>query len=473
MNQKIGRSERGGGTAGAAADLPHNGAEIGEVLDAGPVLYLFSRTQEMRTKLQRGFHESWSAVYAMAMLRAVYNCPLSEMENCYNRSALRALFPNLSLSKHNIAYLFQGCMYFNSFWYMSTDIENCTVYLMLDGNRMLRDIQDLTPDTAGHPGKAHHLDQMNVLYAFTASDDGTTGMPMYFGHNSSYEFGREAFETECENMRMAKQLIGIGGREAAGDTLRTQLEEMGIPYIVRLRRGTDAAKEPLLDHVKEYTESAKVGVRAVSYHSVRQGDICRTAYLNMYTYGYDDSFRMRRDVIGALGEDPIRNAEPVEHFLPTYTADGYGSLEQVSEEERLAGGKKAHGTLTLQTYRLNLPEKKVYQLYKLRQQMEQLFQAYDALLPQDTDYLEDKFIEKSWLFLNHLASQMIADTWAHIRKVRRAKLITPQALYGRLSGVHCLRLNGNWAVPHIAEDLDAMCRKFGFDPTDLASLGIQ
>ena len=105
--------------------------------------------------------------------------------------------------------------------------------------------------------------------------------------------------------------------------------------------------------------------------------------------------------------------------------------------------------------------------------MEQLFQPFDTLLPQDTDYLEDKFMEKSWLFLNHLASQMIADTWAHIRKVRRAKPITPQALYGRLSGVHCLCLNGKWVVPQIPEDLDAMCRKFGFDPTDLASLGIQ
>ncbi len=248
---------------------------------------------------------------------------------------------------------------------------------------------------------------------------------------------------------------------------------MKIPYIVRLRRGTDAANEPLLENVRQYSEKAKVDGGEVSYHSVRKGDTCRIAYLNMYAWACDDSLRMRRDVIEAMGEDPIRGSESVEHFLPTCSADGYGSLEQVSEEERLAGGKKAHGTLTLETDQLSLPEKTVYQLYKLRQEMEQLFQAYDVLLPQDNDYLVDKFLERSWLFLNHLATQMVADTKNHIRKVRGAKPITPQALYGRLSAVHCLRWNGKWVVPSPDEKLDAMCRKFDFDPTDLASLGIQ
>ena len=85
---------------------------------------------------------------------------------------------------------------------------------------MLRDTGALISE-AGHLGKAYHLDQLNVLYAFTASNDGTAGMPVYFGHNPSYVFGREAFETQCEDMRMAKQLIGIGGGEAADDMMRS------------------------------------------------------------------------------------------------------------------------------------------------------------------------------------------------------------------------------------------------------------
>ena len=114
MNQKIGRSERDSGTTDAAAILSRNDTGIGEVLDAGPVLYLYSRTQEMRAKLQLGFRDSWSTLYAMALMRAVYNCPLAEMEHCYRRSILRVLFPNISLSKQNMTHLFQGGMYYNS-----------------------------------------------------------------------------------------------------------------------------------------------------------------------------------------------------------------------------------------------------------------------------------------------------------------------------------------------------------------------
>ena len=70
MNQKMERPEQDGGTADAVSPVrPCKEPAVGEILEAGPILYLLSRTGEMRSKLQKVFQEYWSTLYAMAMLR--------------------------------------------------------------------------------------------------------------------------------------------------------------------------------------------------------------------------------------------------------------------------------------------------------------------------------------------------------------------------------------------------------------------
>ena len=68
---------------------------------------------------------------------------------------------------------------------------------------------------------------------------------------------------------------------------------------------------------------------------------------------------------------------------------------------------RANGTFILKTNRLELNCVQVYYLYKTRQDIEQAFKFYDNTLDASASYMRSHQSFEGWLFINHLALQML------------------------------------------------------------------
>ena len=68
---------------------------------------------------------------------------------------------------------------------------------------------------------------------------------------------------------------------------------------------------------------------------------------------------------------------------------------------------RANGTFILKTNRLELNCVQAYYLYKTRQDIEQAFKFYDNTLDASASYMRSHQSFEGWLFINHLALQML------------------------------------------------------------------
>lgn len=467
-------------SACGTADVPEapvpkarSAVRVEEILDAGAVVYLMRQTERMRTQLQKIFPRTWTAIYCLSMLRAVYGCPLSEMQLNMERSLLHKLYPDIALDKKILSDLFHKRLTRrHTGKYLQMDGEGRTLYLILDGGRLQR----AADERAEHPTLPYEVSKyyegLNVLAAFAANADKTVGMPCFYRQCEGSAVREDDLAMASAEMRRAASLTGIGDKETAGPAWFQLLKHLGISYLIPLRRDSAETKDFSFGALEAYSGSILEQDRVIACTSLNREKTRIFAYLDLHlqTEEYDAVCRSRaRERL--IRETGSACPEPAGHRLSLLIGrDGY-LLCAASDEEREAGGQRAYGSLALQTDDEKLSPEDGYRLYQLRQQMEQLFQPLDTLLLQDALYLEDGFGDEGWLFLNHLAGQMIAEAASQLREVGEQEMNARSWLMS-LRYVQCSRVNGKWMFPPVPADVDAICRKICFDPTDIGSLGV-
>ncbi len=447
--------------------------QVEEILNVGAVVYLIGRTERMRTQLQKVFPRKWAGIYCMAMLRAIYTCTLSEMELDLERSLLSKLYPDISLDRKTLSDLFRRSLTRrHTSKYLQMDAEERTLYLILNGERFLRAAGGLAEYLFLPYEDAEYYDGFNVLAAFAANADKTVGMPCFYRQVDGNVIDELNLAMTRLEMGMPKGLTVIGDKETARTECLQLLKSLRIPYLIPLRRDSPETKDVSFGALEAYPGYILERDRVIGCTSLDGEKDRLFAYLDLHLQAeeYDADCR-RRARERLTRETGTVCPEPVEHnYSLSLGEDGY-LLCAASEEEREAGGQRTYGSLALRTDDEALSPEDGYRLYKLRQQMEDLFQPFDALLQQDALDLEDGFGAEGWLFLNYLAGQMIAETAAQLRAVGEQEK-NPRSWLMNLNYVQCCRVDGRWMFPPVHADVDAICRKLGFDPTDIGSLGV-
>jgi len=124
---------------------------------------------------------------------------------------------------------------------------------------------------------------------------------------------------------------------------------------------------------------------------------------------------------------------------------------------------KGIGTFILKTNRLDLNSQQVHHLYKTRQEIEQTFKSYDNTLDCSASYMRDIHSFEAWLFINHLALQMLYGI---------LDLISTQGLTGEysfedmISYLKSVRVNligGKWYPTKITKKTTEFCERLKID----------
>ena len=124
---------------------------------------------------------------------------------------------------------------------------------------------------------------------------------------------------------------------------------------------------------------------------------------------------------------------------------------------------RANGTFILKTNRLELNCVQAYFLYKTRQDIEQAFKFYDNTLDASASYMRSHQSFEGWLFINHLALQML---YAVIGKVMDKEMSDKYSFDDVMAYLKHVRVNqmaGTWRITKITKNTAKAAKELGIE----------
>ena len=150
---------------------------------------------------------------------------------------------------------------------------------------------------------------------------------------------------------------------------------------------------------------------------------------------------------------------------PKMTEEQVKAMQSVDVARTLQENNKI-GTLILRTNRLDLNEAQVYGFYKTRQDLEQAFKGYDDTLELESSYMQDHDAYEGWLFINHLALQMLYGILDYIAYTGLTSKYSFKDLIRTLQGIRPNKINGQRFTTKYTRGTAKLCADLAIDITD-------
>ena len=122
------------------------------------------------------------------------------------------------------------------------------------------------------------------------------------------------------------------------------------------------------------------------------------------------------------------------------------------------------GTLTLVNC---LPKdysaKELYEIYKQRNEIEVMFDAYKNFLEADKTYMQDRYVMEGWLMANFLAIIAYYRLYSLIKKADMLSQYSPKDIVEFSRKIYKTNIRGNWTISETTKKVDKIFKKLGID----------
>ena len=112
----------------------------------------------------------------------------------------------------------------------------------------------------------------------------------------------------------------------------------------------------------------------------------------------------------------------------------------------------------------------VYSLYKTRQQIEQSFKFYDNNLTGDASHMQNELSFEGWLFINHLALQMLYSVIGLVAAKGLTGRYSFNDIMSLLKEVRMNKIAGCWGLSKTTKKTMNLYKKLDMDLEGLRSL---
>jgi len=423
-------------------------APVGEMeienREYGATAFLLSLTSSMRSRLQEHFPDCWREIYALALLKCREQSPFKRMEFHYHASFLECACPGLSLSAGRITEVLRhlGADREGIRRYMKEDLPSGGV-VMFDGHRVLSGSGTLEYAHVGYDSRCRFMPQVNLVYMFSLQGGGK--FPIFYKQYSGDVPDVAAFRDILGDSGMRnRDVTVIADKGFESELNEDALDEASLGYVMAVRRGC-ADVPDIPDRPEKYQKVFSFRGRAV-YCSEFPGEKEKTFLYYDMNLANDEAvdFICRREKTNNV----LRQKQQTEDRRRgkgkgRLTEEEYSRLKPVDVAEALQG-HKANGTFIMKTNRLDLNCAQAYYLYKTRQDIEQAFKFYDNALDASASYMRSHQSFEGWLFVNHLALQMLYAVIGAVADRGLSAKYSFDDIMAFLKHVRINKINGLW-----------------------------
>lgn len=364
-------------------------------------------TQDIHEMLKKHFPDDADWLYATALLRCIKHCAMRYTEHFYNVSYLSERLPGLNLSSENLSNRMTGLGFrrVQMVAFMREYVPEKDAYMLFDGTAMVCNSLNIYEAQRGYNSHGCHDPQINLMYA--AAISGEKLMPVFYKRFPGSIRDLSAFEN-MRNEMGAKNFIAINDKGFVKAKDQAKMEEIGLAYIAPLKRNSSEY---------ERTPLAKPGLTGF------QG---RFMYNGRIVWYYEQSVKE-----GAKHRYILYLDETLRH-LEQSTVRGSDDIgnESAAKVAKIAQRQLLCGTICLKTSLMEGDAKAIYSTYKIREEVEQLFDTYKAEEDFNTTGMHSSETQEACLFLNHLSIMMAYRVYNVLRKngalKRYAAVKTPE-----------------------------------------------
>ena len=452
-----------------ASSLPSY--HLNDVVEVGAVNYFYQRTGDMRDKLKKYFPDSWQMIYAVVLLRTIYDARFRRLEVHYENSILSYLYPDMVFTppvvKNFLTELGHQRNAISS--YMKESLNQMgDRFVLFDGHRLLSASRTMENAEVGYDSKCRYKPQINVIYVYTLGDN--TGFPAYYkqyiGSTPDISAYTDILKESGLNGNGNVVTVVTDKGFASSDSFDI-LEGSGLKYIEPLKRGNQ--------YVSGKVPSSPSGYDALfSYHgrAVQSKKISSEKGVDIYLFFDTQLFE---DEISDLASRTEKHNNTVEASRTRETKRRSNNKGRLTDEQLaklvpltvkdVLADKQERGTITIKTNRTDLNGEQIYAIWKQRQNIEQYFKTYDDTLDYESSYMRDNASEEAWLFLNHLSCTIGISAIEEISSIGQSKDISLKDLIQTLRKISACRIDEKWTIPPVKRSVQTLGNKLGVDLT--------
>ena len=401
-------------------------------------------TADIHEGLKRHFPNDADWLYVTALIRCVRHCAMRYTEHFYGVSYLSERFPGLNLSSLNLSNLMTGLGFrrVDMVAFMREFIPDRNAYMLFDGTAMVCNSANIYEAQRGYNSHGCHDPQINLMYAAAIRNERL--MPVFYKRFPGSIRDLSAYEN-MRNEMGARNFIAINDKGFVKAKDQARLEEVGIPYLAPLKRNSSEYERTPLEKpgLTGFQGRFMYNGRIVWYYEQPVEAGARHRYI-LYL---DETLRH-------LEQSTVRDSDDI----------GNETAEKVA---KIAKRQLLCGTICLKTSLMEGDAKTIYSTYKIREEVEQLFDTYKAELDFNTTGMHSAETQEACLFLNHLSIMMAYRVYNVLRKngalKRYAAVKTPETY---LWDVRVTNVGDGWQLEPIPKASRNAIEALGLTPPE-------
>lgn len=402
-------------------------------------------SKDIHEKLKEHFPEDADWLYVTALIRCIKHCAMRYTEHFYDVSYLSEILPGLNLSSHHLSNLMTvlGFRRRDMVAFMREFIPDKDAYILFDGTAMVCNSGNIYEAQCGYNSHGFHDPQINLMYAAAIQNEKL--MPVFYKRFPGSIRDMSAFEN-MRNEMGAKNFIAISDKGFVKAKDQAKMEAIGLPYIAPLKRNsTEYERAPL----------EKPGLTGFQGRFLYNGRIVwfyeqpvKTDAKHRYILYLDETLRH-------LEQSAVHDDEDIGNETAT-------KLAKIAHRQLLCG------TICIKTSLMEGDARFIYQTYKTREEIEQLFDTYKAEEDFNTTGMHSSETQEACLFLNHLSIMMAYRVYNVLRKngalKKYAAVKTPEAY---LWEVRVTNVGDGWQLEPIPKASRKALEALGLNPPEM------
>jgi hypothetical protein len=416
-------------------------------LEYGATTFIKSIASDILDMLAIHFDKNTAQkIWAISMLRLISPCPFRRIEEHYQTSWMSKTLPGLAMSKSSLTKLIdqvgnnrKGCAAF------MRNMLQPAPYLLIDGSKVTSKSEGILRALPGHSSNNKYLPQINQIYIVTVSESGDA-MPGFYRNVAGNTPDISAFELTLEDAGVEGGIV-IADNGFASSTNFEDLEdpEHNLKYIVPLKRNTTEVDLTAVE-LDEYFSYHNRGISA--HIDDKDGyRICTFRDAFMYAKEFSDSI--------CRAEKANATAMERKTFDPDKDLCDISAKTKKKEDN--------FGVVILRTNILDKPASYIYQTYKIRWDIELLFNTLRNTCEQDASYMQDDAGFEAWSFFAHITISVACRILAKLRELELLKNWSLEGILDHLSRIHIVQVADEWRIAETTKKTRKLVGELGFN----------
>jgi transposase len=318
-------------------------------------------------------------------------------------------------------------------------------YLLIDGSRVVSKAEGMSRALPGHNKNNKYLPQLNQIHIATVSKFGDC-MPGFYRNVSGNTPDMSAFELTLKDAGLEEGII-LADNGFASTVNFDELDdpELHLKYIIPLKRNTTEVDLA----ATEFTEYFSFHNRGIS--------ACMEDKGTYRVYTFQDAKMGAKEFSDSICRVENANAAAMKKRNFNPEKDIRDIFAEIKEKEN------KFGIIVLRTNILDMTASRIYEFYKIRWQIEQLFKTLRNACDQDASYMRDDVGFEAWSFFGHITISIACRILAKLRELDLLKSWSLEAVLDHLSKIHVVQINDKWCIAETTKKTRDLVTALGFN----------